>query len=104
MFSSEPVFGMFEMFGRTGPRILRGAILSAENLWDHEQKTLISHQLLYNVLMDQAIMSVDERFPQMTEFRQTFEFLFNIRTFKGINCDNSKVEELKKQCPSLQQV
>ena len=40
-----------------------------------------------NVLMDQAILSFDERFPQMTEFRQTFGFLFNVHTFKGINCD-----------------
>jgi hypothetical protein len=58
----------------------------------------------FNVLMDQATMSFDERFSQMTQFRQTFGFLFNIHTFKGINSDNSKAAELKKQCLSLQQV
>lgn len=49
-------------------------------------------------------MSFDERFSQMTQFRQTFGFLFNIHTFKGINSDNSKAAELKIHCLSLQQV
>ena len=43
-------------------------------------------------------MSFDERFSQMTEFRRTFGFLFNIHAFKGINSNNSKATELKKRC------
>ena len=58
----------------------------------------------FNVLMDQAIMSFDERFSQMTEFRQIFGFLFEIHTLSGIHSDHAKAAELKKHCLVLQQV
>lgn len=56
----------------------------------------------FNVLMDQATMSFDERFSQLKKFQDIFGFLFNIPTYKDIHSDCSRSAELQKLCRSLQ--
>jgi hypothetical protein len=57
----------------------------------------------FNVLMDQAIMSFEERFSQLMKFQDIFGFLFNIQAYKEIHSDCSASAELLKLCLSLQQ-
>lgn len=56
----------------------------------------------FNVLVDQATMSFDERFSQLKKFQDIFGFLFNIPTYKDIHSDCSRSAELQKLCRSLQ--
>jgi len=56
----------------------------------------------FNVLMDQCIMSLNERFSQLQLFKQHFGFLFNIRGLSR-NCATTESDtELRLQCEQLQ--
>jgi len=58
----------------------------------------------FNVLMDQCIMSLNERFSQLQLFKQHFGFLFNIRELSK-NCATTESDtELRLQCEQLQSV
>ena len=46
---------------------------------DPEEKFRIG---FFNVLMDQAVMSLNNRFEQLTNYQSSFGFLFNISDFK----------------------
>lgn len=62
----------------------------------------------FNVLMDQCIMSLNERFCQLQSFKQHFDFLFNIRGLSRINAVHSSIsdsdKELRSKCEQLQSV
>ena len=62
----------------------------------------------FNVLMDQCIMSLNERFCQLQSFKQHFGFLFNIRGLSRINAVHSSIsdsdKELRSKCEQLQSV
>lgn len=61
-----------------------------------------------NVLMDQCIVSLNERFCQLQSFKQHFGFLFNIRGLSKINAADDSVSdsdmELRLKCEQLQSV
>lgn len=65
-----------------------------ESMHDPKEKFRIE---FFKVLMDQAIMSLKERFKQLTDFSENFGFLFVVSNLKDIS-DN----DLKKQCMDLQ--
>jgi len=50
----------------------------------------------FNVLMDQALMSLNDRFEQLTNYQSNFGFLFNISHLRG--CSD---ETLREHCMKL---
>ena len=54
----------------------------------------------FNVLMDQCIMSLNERFCQLQSFKQYFGFLFNIRGLSRINAVHSSISDSDKELHS----
>ena len=67
-----------------------------ESVQDPREKYRIG---FFNVLMDQAIMSFNERFEHLTQFNNNFGFLFKISDLK--NHDDAT---LKKHCTNLHEV
>jgi hypothetical protein len=67
-----------------------------ESVQDPKEKYRIG---FFNVLMDQAIMSFNERFEHLTQFNNNFGFLFKISDFK--NHDDAT---LRKHCINLHEL
>lgn len=55
-----------------------------ENISEPEENYRIN---FFNVLLDQAIMSTEERFQQLKDFNDIFGFLFKIFELKKVDCD-----------------
>jgi len=55
-------------------------------------------------LLDQSIVSFEERFSQLKQFRDIFGFLFNIPSLSGFLSERSAETDLRRQCLNLQRV
>ena len=64
-----------------------------ESIHDPEEKFRID---FFNVLMDQAVMSSNDRFEQLTNYLTSFGFLFNISDLKDCSDEN-----LRQHCMKL---